>query len=62
MAAFAIWFSGMTLSLRAVFEIVCLKAPAVKKCIAIAFMLLTSWIGAILYTFYAKEKMQAWLS
>lgn len=62
MAALAIWFSGMTLSLRAILEIACLKAPAVKKCIAIAFMFLTSWIGAIFYTFYAKEKMEAWLS
>jgi len=33
-----------------------------KKLMAILLVVLTSWIGAFLYTFFFKEKVGAWLN
>ena len=40
----------------------CLRIPKEKKLMAILLVVLTSWIGAFLYTFFFKEKVGAWLN
>ena len=58
----AIWVVGIVLTIRCAWEIGCLRIPKEKKLIAILLVVLTSWIGAFLYTFFFKEKVGAWLN
>lgn len=51
----AIWVVGIVLTIRCAWEIGCLRIPKEKKLMAILLVVLTSWIGAFLYTFFFKE-------
>lgn len=62
MTIFLIWIIGLVLTIRGVIEIYQINAPASKRCIAIIIIFFTSWLGAFIYTFYAKYKMQVWLN
>ena len=58
----AVWFAGLVLTIKCAWEISFLKIQAGKKIIAILTVVLTSWIGAFLYTFFFKEKIVACLN
>lgn len=62
MNIFLIWLIGLSLTIRAVIEISQLDISANKKRIAILIVILTSWLGAFFYTFYAKDKLPIWLN
>lgn len=62
MTIFLVWIIGLVLTIRGVIEIYQFNAPASKRCIAIIIVFFTSWLGALIYTFYAKDRMQAWLN
>lgn len=61
MIAFIIWIVGVVLTIKAAMEIFSLKADTVKKLLAIIILLITNWIGLLVYYFYAKDKMSSWL-
>ena len=61
MIAFIIWVVGFILSINVSFEIWQLPVDGVKKLLAIVVLLITSWIGLIVYYFFAKDKLAEWL-
>lgn len=61
MNVLGIWVVGIVLTLRCAWEIGYLRIPKEKRLMAILLVVLTSWIGAFLYTFFFKEKVGAWL-
>lgn len=61
MVATIIWLLGLILTIKAAMEIWNLNADTVKKLLAIVLLLLTSWIGLLVYYFFAKDKIADWL-
>jgi hypothetical protein len=61
MIGFIIWIIGLVLTIKAAIEIWHLHADGVKKLLVIIILLLTSWIGLLVYYFYAKDKLASWL-
>lgn len=61
MIGFIVWLVGLILALRAAIEIGSLNVSAEKRLIAIALVILTSWLGLFFYFFYAKYRMVEWL-
>ena len=62
MIGWIIWLIGMVLTLQAAYEIWMLKAPVIKKIMAIGVMFLTSWIGLLFYYLFARNRMESWLN
>lgn len=61
MIALLIWIVGLILTIKACLEIWKLPVDRVKKLLAIIVLLITSWIGLIVYYFFAKDKLTDWL-
>ena len=52
---------GLILTIKACLEIWKLPVDGVKKLLAIVVLLITSWIGLLVYYFFAKDKLADWL-
>lgn len=61
MIGLIVWLVGMILALRAAIEIGSLNVSLEKRLIAIGVVILTSWLGLLFYSFYAKYRMVEWL-
>ncbi|MBR5803277.1 MAG: hypothetical protein IKY31_02885 [Bacteroidaceae bacterium] len=61
MLALIIWIVGLVLTIKACLEIWKLPVDGVKKLLVIIGLLLTSWVGLIIYYFFAKDKLTGWL-
>ncbi len=56
-----VWVIGVILCIKAVLEIWSLPVDTTKKLLAIVVILLTSWLGLLIYYFFAKDKLAEWL-
>ena len=61
MLAFIIWIVGLILTIKACLVIWKLPVDGAKKLLTIIVLLLTSWVGLIIYYFFAKDKLADWL-
>ena len=61
MLALIIWIVGLVLTIKACLEIWKLPVDGAKKLLVIIALLLTSWVGLIIYYFFAKNKLTDWL-
>lgn len=61
MLALIIWVIGLILTIKACLEIWKLPVDGEKKLLVIIGLLLTSWIGLLVYYFFAKDKLADWL-
>ena len=55
-----IYIAGVVLSVLAVIDILKKPISAVGKIISIVLVLITSWIGLIVYYLYAKDQLTKW--
>lgn len=61
MIAFIIWIIGLILTIKAAIEIWNAGGDLIKRLLLIIILLLTSWIGLLVYYFYAKDKISGWV-
>lgn len=61
MLEFIIWLVGLILCIKAVIEIWNLNGDFAKKLLFIILILLTSWVGLVIYYFFAKDKIAGWV-
>ncbi|MBQ7852301.1 MAG: hypothetical protein IKA19_06100 [Muribaculaceae bacterium] len=61
MLEFIIWLVGLILCIKAVIEIWNLNGDFAKKLLFIILILLTSWVGLVVYYFFAKDKIAGWV-
>lgn len=61
MIEFIIWLVGLILCIKAVIEIWNLNGDFAKKLLFIILILLTSWVGLVVYYFFAKDKIAGWV-
>lgn len=61
MLEFIIWLVGLILCIKAVIEIWNLNGDFAKKLLFIILILLTSWVGLVVYYFFAKDKIAGWI-
>jgi ABC-type dipeptide/oligopeptide/nickel transport system permease component len=56
-----IWLIGLILTIKAALEIGKTPGDIVKKLLFIILLLITSWIGLIVYYLFAKDKIAGWV-
>lgn len=61
MLGLIIWLVGLILCIKAVIEIWNLNGDFAKKLLFIILILLTSWVGLVVYYFFAKDKIAGWV-
>lgn len=61
MVALIIWIIGLVLTVKAAIEILNLKGDTVKKLLSVIVLILSSWLGLLLYYFWAREKVAEWV-
>lgn len=61
MISFIIWIIGVVLCIKAVLEILSLAGDMTKKLLCIVILLLTSWVGLVVYYFWAREQVGQWV-
>ena len=61
MLEFIIWLVGLIPCIKAVIEIWNLNGDFAKKLLFIILILLTSWVGLVVYYFFAKDKIAGWV-
>ncbi|MFA6812891.1 MAG: hypothetical protein WCR45_07360 [Bacteroidaceae bacterium] len=61
MIGFIIWIIGLVLTIRATIEIWNMGGETAKRLLAIIILLITNWIGLILYYFVFKPELPKWL-
>ena len=61
MIQFIIWLVGLILCIKAVIEIWNLNGDFAKKLLFIILILLTSWVGLVVYYFFAEDKIAGWV-
>lgn len=61
MISFIIWIIGVVLCIKAVLEILSLPGDMTKQLLCIVILLLTSWIGLVVYYFWAREQVGQWV-
>lgn len=61
MIGFIIWIIGLILTIKAALEIWKTNGDTVKKLLFIIILLITSWIGLIVYYLFAKDKITEWV-
>ena len=54
---FIIWLIGLILVIKAVLEIMKWEGDTVKKLLVAIILLLTSWIGLLVYYFWGRENL-----
>lgn len=62
MIGWIIWLIGVILTIQAVYEIWMIKAPLLKRILAIVIIILTSWLGLLFYYLFARKRMHFWLN
>ncbi len=60
MIAKIIYIVGIILCIKAVLEILKMNIGTAGKAISIIVLLLTSWIGLLVYYLFAKDKLSSW--
>ena len=55
-----IYFIGLVLSILAVLDIIKKPISTVGKVISIILVLITSWVGVVVYYLYAKNHLTEW--
>ncbi|MCQ2320447.1 MAG: hypothetical protein MJZ91_03830 [Bacteroidales bacterium] len=60
MIAKIIYIVGIILCIKAVLEILKMNIGTAGKVISIIVLLLTSWIGLLVYYLFAKDKLSSW--
>lgn len=55
-----IYIIGIILCIKAVLEILKMNIGTAGKAISIIVLLLTSWIGLLVYYLFAKDKLSSW--
>ncbi len=60
MIAKIIYIVGIILCIKAVLEILKMNIGTAGKAISIVVLLLTSWIGLLVYYLFAKDKLSSW--
>lgn len=60
MISFLIWLVGTILAIKAVLEILKMPIGMAGKVISAVVVLCTSWVGLVVYYFYAKDKLVDW--
>lgn len=55
-----IYIVGIILCIKAVLEILKMNIGTAGKAISIIVLLLTSWIGLLVYYLFAKDKLSSW--
>lgn len=55
-----IYIIGIILCIKAVLEILKMNIGTAGKAISIVVLLLTSWIGLLVYYLFAKDKLSSW--
>ncbi|MBR2368267.1 MAG: hypothetical protein IKA81_06645 [Alistipes sp.] len=61
MVALIIWIIGLVLTIKAAIEILNLEGDTVKKLLSVIVLILSSWLGLLLYYFWAREKVAEWV-
>ena len=61
MTGFIIWLVGFVLGIKAALEIYKLNGDLVKKILFIVVLLCASWVGLVVYYFFAREKVAQWV-
>lgn len=61
MISFIIWIIGVVLCLKAALEIFALTGDMTKKLLCIIVLILTSWVGLVVYYFWAREQVGQWV-
>lgn len=61
MISFIIWIVGVVLAIKVAMEILNSEGDTVKKLLFVILLVLTSWVGLLLYYFWARERMGEWL-
>lgn len=61
MISFIIWIIGVVLCVKAALEIFTLDGDMTKKLLCIVILLLTSWVGLVVYYFWAREQVGQWV-
>lgn len=56
---FIIWIVGLVLCIMAVLEIWKWNVDTVKKLLVIIVLLLTSWVGLLVYYLWARKELEA---
>jgi len=57
MTGFIIWIIGVVLAVKAVLEIMKWPIDSVKKLLVVIILLLTSWLGILVYYFWGRENL-----
>lgn len=55
-----IWLAGVILSVMAILDVLKKNISGAGKIITIVVLLITSWIGLIIYYLYAKNHLESW--
>lgn len=61
MITFILWILGIILSVKAIIEIWNMELSSLAKVIAIVVLLMTSWLGLIIYYFAGRKNLPIWL-
>lgn len=61
MITFIIWIIGVILCVKAIIEIWNMPLSGLAKLIAIVVLLMTSWLGLIIYYFAGRKNLPIWL-
>ena len=61
MVALIIWIIGLVLTVKAAIEILNLEGDTVRKLLSVIVLILSSWLGLLLYYFWAREKVAEWV-
>jgi type III secretory pathway component EscS len=60
MITFILWILGIILSIKAIIEIWNMELSGLAKVIAIVVLLMTSWLGLIIYYFAGRKNLPTW--
>ncbi len=55
-----VWIIGIILAIKAIIEILGMNISMAGKIISIIVLVLTSWIGIIVYYLFAKDRLSSW--
>lgn len=60
MITFIIWAIGVALAIKAIIEIWRTNLTTPIKALLTLVMILTSWVGVVVYYFIAKDNLENW--
>ncbi|MDL2227919.1 PLDc N-terminal domain-containing protein [Bacteroidales bacterium OttesenSCG-928-K03] len=62
MIGFIIWIAGVVFTVMCVLDIFKKNISTPSKILVSVIVLLTSWIGLIVYYLFAKDKLEVWFN